>query len=201
MFWIVIIAFVLFVMEELRLVRLKRHVGFLSSLTQIDSVTGVLDRKAFVQQADREFRRSYRLRRPVTVAFLDVNDFGAVNAQHGAVIGDALLRVVAEAVSGAIRASDLVARVGGDEFAVIMPDTEDPSESVVAKLRDAVLTATRYKGCPLTLSVGVVTCHDRPASPDAVLAMAERLAYGDVLESGASAPHQGIRSGRALAHA
>ena len=193
MVWIVVIAAAVIAMEEWRTRRLKRLLDILSRLAQTDPLTGVLNRNGFVELADREFRRARRSGRPVTVAVLDVNDFGAVNTQHGRIIGDALLRVVAEAAQDAVRASDVVARVSGDEFAVLMPETGDAAwTGAVTKVRDAVWTATRYKGCPLTLSAGAVTCHENVATPDEILAMAEELMTNDEPTRGAGTPHQNV---------
>src|SRR2546428_13462568 len=69
-------------------------------------------------------RGSRRYGRPLALIYLDLDDFKAVNDAHGHATGDAVLRLVADAIQGAVRQADLVGRLGGDEFAVLMPETE-----------------------------------------------------------------------------
>lgn len=99
----------------------------LTSLALFDSLTGALNRPAFHQQAEKEFARSRRYYRPLSVIMLDIDHFKQVNDRYGHSAGDQVLQIFAEACQEVIRSTDLMGRVGGEEFAILLPDT--PSRS------------------------------------------------------------------------
>jgi len=88
----------------------------------IDPLTGIASRRAFEVAARREFSRADRTKEPVGMLFLDLDNFKPINDTYGHDKGDAILRKVASVLSQSVREGDLVARVGGDEFAVLLPN-------------------------------------------------------------------------------
>lgn len=104
-----------------------------------DSLTGLANRRNFLDRMAAEMARSHRLGRPLTVALADLDEFKAINDTYGHSIGDAALIRMAEVLVGGMRASDLVARFGGDEFVLLFPDT---STTVVERILDR-LAATK----------------------------------------------------------
>ena len=103
---------------------LAATVGELTERARVDSLTGLLNRRALIERAALEFARSRRSGTPVAMLLIDVDDFKSLNDRHGHVAGDHALRRVAHAISGETREIDAVARLGGDEFAVLLPGAD-----------------------------------------------------------------------------
>ena len=103
---------------------------------RMDALTGVANRRAFQEVAEREFQRARRYARPLSVLVFDIDLFKQVNDTHGHAAGDAVIRAVAETVRKAVREVDVVARTGGEEFAVLLPDVH---------AQEAVVTAERLR--------------------------------------------------------
>lgn len=121
-----------------------------------DELTGLANRRWFLKALDTEVARAERSGSPLSVAVLDLDRFKAINDRHGHAGGDAVLRGFAEIASAAMRAGDLVARLGGEEFAVLMPDT-DPGQAAHAceRLRAAIAEAQFRdpEGTPISATV------------------------------------------------
>ncbi len=97
--------------------------GRLRELATVDSLTGVLNRRAFLDHADSEWVRHQRHKNPLSCLMLDVDGFKKVNDTFGHAAGDALLQHIGALLRASLRATDLPARLGGDEFCALMPET------------------------------------------------------------------------------
>lgn len=142
-----------------------------------DALTGLLNRRSFVAAAGSEVDRATRYGSHFTVIFLDLDNFKGLNDTLGHAIGDAALQATARALVGATRTTDIVARMGGDEFAVIFPEIDfDAADLAAHKLFDAVNRAlAQYP--PVGVSVGVAW-FDVPNGPlSAMLKTADDLMY------------------------
>ncbi|HRI52198.1 MAG TPA: GGDEF domain-containing protein [Pseudomonadota bacterium] len=108
-------------------------------LALTDPLTGASNRRFFVEFAQREIERLRRYGLPFSLCYLDLDNFKDVNDQYGHSTGDDLLRQLVQALASQVRASDLVARMGGDEFALLLPQTDAAGAlAAVSKLRDAI---------------------------------------------------------------
>ena len=96
----------------------------LTRLAYVDSLTGVANRARFLALAEREVARAQRYARPLSLLVLDVDHFKRINDSFGHLAGDAALRELGRALSASVRASDLVGRLGGEEFGVVLPETD-----------------------------------------------------------------------------
>jgi diguanylate cyclase (GGDEF)-like protein len=105
-----------------RIVELEARLAQASSHDAVSD--GLLTLRAFRAQSEIDVKRAIRYRHPLAVALIDIDQFRGLNLRHGYVAGDALLAAVGEAILGSIRAHDLACRVGGDEFAVLLPETD-----------------------------------------------------------------------------
>jgi diguanylate cyclase (GGDEF)-like protein len=149
----------------------------LVDLAMHDPLTHVLNARAFAEQLAQELERNRRYNRPLAVLYLDLDDFKAVNDTHGHQTGDAVLRLVADAIRRAVRQADLVGRLGGDEFAVLMPETDGPEADAVGQ-RLAAELAKAFRGSPtVTASIGVVSCTVTKADTDDILRSADQAMY------------------------
>ncbi len=147
-------------------------------LERIDSRTGVPNLRAFYDHAAAEISRAQRYPHPFSVACMDLDEFKLVNFRLGHEAGDAVLRSVARALTGVLRASDMVARIGGDQFVVLLPEAgAAPARLTVEKLRTALSDVVPAHGWRITASIGVATFLVPPESVDALLAAADRLMY------------------------
>jgi diguanylate cyclase (GGDEF)-like protein len=144
-----------------------------------DALTGVLNRRAFLNAAERERLRARREQTPITFAYLDLDGFKAMNDRLGHAVGDEILSGFAETVIRSIRGSDIVARIGGDEFAILLPDT-DARNAVVVVNRIRAALAQECGDCPergVTASIGLATYHEPADTVEEMVAEADRLMY------------------------
>ena len=154
----------------------------LAKLATVDALTGLANRRQFDFLLQREWRRATRLRASLSLLLIDADHFKAVNDRFGHVIGDQVLRLLADVIQQSIRRpGDIAARYGGEEFAVILPDTTlEGAKAIAGIIQDklaAAQGATQYGKPRVTVSVGVAT-----ATP----------AAGDTAESFVTAADQGL---------
>jgi diguanylate cyclase (GGDEF)-like protein len=125
-------------------------------LAELDSLTGLHNRRLFYEFLGREIARAHRYERYVSVIVFDLDDFKRINDRIGHLEGDAVLVEVAERVRSAVRATDIPCRVGGDEFAVILPESSrDDAESLADRIAVAIRSQKISKAGSLKISAGV----------------------------------------------
>ncbi len=148
-------------------------------LARTDALTQIANRRAFIEAASLELERARRHGRPLTLAYVDCDDFKRVNDRLGHAEGDALLVTVAQTLRGATRAVDAVARLGGDEFGLILPETDaDMAAALLARLRTTLLEAVaRHGGWQVGFSIGAAVFLRAPADVDELMARADELMY------------------------
>jgi diguanylate cyclase (GGDEF)-like protein len=156
---------------------IRRTQAQLHDLAIHDPLTRVFNARAFSERLAGELKRSRRYGRPLSLLYLDLDDFKRVNDTHGHQTGDAVLRLVAEAIRHEVRQADLVGRLGGDEFAVLLPETDAAlAQAAAARLTEGLRTA--FEGNPaVTASIGVVSCTGADKSVDDVLRSADQAMY------------------------
>jgi diguanylate cyclase (GGDEF)-like protein len=136
-----------------------RQADRLIELSTTDGLTGLLNVRGFRERFHQEFARACRLRQPLSVLVIDLDGLKRINDHHGHEIGDCALRAVADTMRDSLRATDIGARVGGDEFTLLAPDTTDTAavtlaERIRTRATDAQSELARLAA---SLSVGVVT--------------------------------------------
>lgn len=153
----------------------------LQEVALTDALTGFPNRRYAIERVQQEWQVSSRNRRPLSTMVIDVDMFKMYNDTHGHDIGDAVLKQVAGAVKGALRAQDVVARTGGDEFLVICPDTGlDAALACAERVRFAVESAPllfdgRLLGA--SVSIGVATRDNVMKEPDSLIKRADQALY------------------------
>ena len=147
-----------------RLVERERH------LSRQDSVSGVVNSLGFREAAGWEVSRARRWPQVVSLIYLDVDDFKAVNDQQGHARGDEVLRIIGRAMKQSLRESDVVARVGGDEFAALMPGTdEEGCRAATSRVHLAITRDLAEAGFAVTASVGATTFPSAPETVDELI--------------------------------
>jgi len=158
--------------------RLRWHLDFERHISRTDALTGIGNPRAFEEVAARELARLQRRPSPLSVVFFDLDDFKSVNDVRGHAAGNDLLRAIGEALRTAVRGSDFPARVGGDEFALLLPETDaETCRTVVERLRARLQEAVTAAGFATTYSIGAVTFLDPPPGSDQLLAASDRAMY------------------------
>jgi diguanylate cyclase (GGDEF)-like protein len=143
-----------------------------------DALTGSFNRRAFTELAERELHRARRLRQPLTLIYLDVDNFKTVNDSFGHSGGDDLLRTIARTIMDGTRVTDIVSRLGGDEFVVLIPDAgAEAARTVVLKLKAQLMAVVRARDWPVTFSIGALTVDDPSASVAELVRQADALMY------------------------
>lgn len=124
-----------------------------------DELTGVANRRPFERALAREWARAVRYNRPLSLLFMDVDDFGMVNKAYGHLMGDQALRVISRQIRQTVRNTDIVARWGGEEFVILLPDTTvDQAVITAERIRRVVESAPvrdRDRMISVTVSMGV----------------------------------------------
>jgi diguanylate cyclase (GGDEF)-like protein len=158
---------------------LQGSVEELSRRARVDSLTGALNRRALAERAAVEFARARRSHTPTSVLQIDVDRFKALNDSFGHPVGDDVLTRIAVALSEVTRPTDDVARVGGDEFVVLLPDTSASEANTIAeRLRAAVEYDLNLAGIHAPLSMGAATAPGPPTVTfDALWAAADAAMY------------------------
>lgn len=145
---------------------------------QHDYLTEIFNKRLFHETANRELARCRRTHKPITIGYVDCDDFKQVNDHHGHEMGDKLLKSVANTIRENLRATDVVARMGGDEFAILLPGTDyEGSAEVFHKVRRQILEASDKSVVPITISMGAVTFQTSPESVNTMLSKADELMY------------------------
>ena len=145
---------------------------------RLDSLTGAVNRRHFLEVLAVEIARSKRAQQPFTVAYLDCDDFKQVNDTRGHGEGDVLLRTAVETLKQNLRVIDTVARVGGDEFVVLLPSTSSEEAAfTMERLRADLNRVMAANSWAAGFSIGVGTFEGGERSPDDVIACCDVLMY------------------------
>jgi diguanylate cyclase (GGDEF)-like protein len=125
-------------------------------MADLDALTSLHNRRYFHETLDREVARAHRYDRRLALILLDLDDFKAINDRVGHLAGDAVLAEIAERVREVVRSADIPCRVGGDEFAVILPESAlEDADQLYARLRAAVAARPTTNAGTLTVSAGM----------------------------------------------
>jgi diguanylate cyclase (GGDEF)-like protein len=148
----------------------------------VDDVTGAYNARYLFAALEHEVRRADRYGSKLSVVFIDIDRFKLVNDQHGHLVGSRTLRALAEVLGNCIRQVDTLARYGGDEFTILMADTDhETGGSVAERIRASVaranFEASRGKTLQITVSVGIATFPEHGETAEALLDASDKAMY------------------------
>lgn len=169
--------------------KLGETLGELRRLATRDQLTGLLNRREFERLLQQGIEEVGRTHQPFAIILADIDHFKRVNDEHGHPAGDAVLREIANRLTTAVREGDQVARIGGEEFAIIAPGANrgtafEIAERVAAAIRKTPVPAGEGLALPMSLSLGVAVFPE------------DRLPTGDVVAAADKALYQAKESGR-----
>jgi diguanylate cyclase (GGDEF)-like protein len=160
---------------------LVRGVDEMADLAMKDALTGIPNRRYFMMRLDSEWKRYRRYGRPLSLLTLDIDHFKSINDRFGHDVGDETIIAVARLCQAKIRDSDVAARIGGEEFAILLLETDFVEARVVAeRLRAAVAErpiACRNQEIAVTVSVGAAPADEMTAEPAELMKRADEALY------------------------
>jgi diguanylate cyclase (GGDEF)-like protein len=161
--------------------RSEQRTSDLKTLAAIDALTGLYNRRQFEALARAELARCQRYLRPLSLLMLDIDHFKNVNDRFGHAAGDQVLKAVATIIASAKRDSDIVARIGGEEFAVLLPESnKEAARAFAERICELVRTCSAHVGgeeLALTMSIGGADATMRTSGIEALLRDADQALY------------------------
>ncbi|WP_224981983.1 GGDEF domain-containing protein [Geomonas agri] len=160
------------------LARIRVLLDASAALCRTDPLTGAYNRRAFLEMVEYELARQQRGCCVSSLAYLDLDNFKAVNDTMGHAAGDELLKAVVDCIRANLRATDIFARMGGDEFCILLPRcNEDGARNAMAKLRAQVMAVVEENRWAVSLSIGVITIGDPACGAEDIIRKADELMY------------------------
>jgi diguanylate cyclase (GGDEF)-like protein len=150
-------------------------------LATTDSLTGVANRRHFIEQLEMELAHVIRFGRPAAFLMVDIDHFKSVNDTYGHATGDAVLRHFTELAKQRLRRVDLLGRLGGEEFGILLPGTDSTGAVLFAeRFRRYVADTPAQSGdgpIPFTISIGIAMFNSRDVAADSIMARADMALY------------------------
>ena len=148
----------------------------------VDYLTGIYNRRHFMERAEQELSRAHRYAKPLSMLMLDIDHFKQINDRHGHKVGDTVLKAVADLSQATFRDVDIVGRLGGEEFAALLPETDQPAALEAAERLRATIANARIPlpGAPpvsFSVSIGVSSMDSPEDNIDALLQRADKALY------------------------
>ena len=167
-------------------------------LSITDHLTGIPNRRYFHGLAAIEMNTSRRYQHPFTVVYIDIDNFKTVNDTLGHSAGDTLLQLVSKTIRDSIRTADVVARIGGDEFALLLTETgSEAAHSAIQNVRKS-LEDVIQSIWPVTFSIGMATFIEAPDSVDEMILRVDQLMYSVKYAGKNELRHEVIASGNVV---
>jgi diguanylate cyclase (GGDEF)-like protein len=177
-YWNSAIRMGLFLITVQLLIQLKASLNSEKELSRTDNLTGAMNKRGFNEVAGKMFELAARHIRPTTIAYIDLDNFKKVNDEFGHFEGDKVLQTVGDILLKSVRRSDVVGRLGGDEFSIILPETNEiGAKSTFTKLKSDLALAMKEHNWPIGFSIGVVSFDLPPARLDEAIRSADELMY------------------------
>lgn len=178
LYWNTFVRMGFYVIVVFSLSRIRSSLYREHMFSRRDSLTGVLNSRGFFEKAAEELTLSQKTGRPISVVFMDCDNFKKINDRLGHVEGDRALKKIARMIQQNIRSRDIAARVGGDEFVILLPETEmAEARSMLERLKQALTLRMIEESWPVTFSIGLAVFIQPPETLTTLLQEADRQMY------------------------
>lgn len=176
--WNTAIRFAFFVIVTALLSSLKESLDREKALSRVDRLTGAVNGEFFYELMQAELERFIRYKHPFTLMYIDLDNFKMVNDQFGHSTGDTLLRQVITSIKEKTRKTDIVARMGGDEFAILLLETDSlTAQLVIPRIQQHLLNEMAKNKWSVTFSIGAITFTSAPKSTREIFKLADEQMY------------------------
>jgi diguanylate cyclase (GGDEF)-like protein len=176
--WAVASRFMFFFFTVWLMGRQRRSMDSIREMARTDSLTGAYNARTIFELLQKEMERSRRFHHPLSLVYLDIDDFKAINDSLGHQTGNSVLSSIATTLKESVRRMDVVARLGGDEFSVLMPETGEAAvRTTVERVQESLSRTLGTRGWPVTISIGAVTYHRMDCTADEIIRKADNLMY------------------------
>jgi len=177
-YWYTITRLIFFVAVTTLLARLKTALSAERIMSRRDFLTDVMNSRSFYELATVELERCRRHNGVLSVSYMDMDNLKAINDNFGHSKGDDVLRIVAGTIKENLRKTDIVARMGGDEFIILFPETEyKTADKAVKKIQNALKHKKSLRKFSISFSIGILTCESCPESIDKMIEIVDSLMY------------------------
>ena len=167
-----------FVLITILLVRIRSVLKMQQQMAETDGLTSLLNGRTFRDSTTKLLELCRRIKRPITLAYLDLDNFKQINDTLGHAEGDRVLQAVSSCLAQNVRSSDIVGRLGGDEFGMVLPDTnKNQARTVVEKMHLQLKKEIDGHGWPISFSIGVVSFALPPVTADEAIRAVDNLMY------------------------
>jgi len=172
--WNSLVRFSFFIIISYILYQFKKEKEF----ARLDHLTNIPNRFCFHESMNRELSRSERYGHPLTLVYMDVDNFKTINDTFGHETGDSLLITVSNTIMKNLRLTDSVSRLGGDEFAILLIETDEKEAPVILKkLKNELMYAMNKEGWPVSFSFGAVTFNQFNLKANEMLKIVDQSMY------------------------
>jgi diguanylate cyclase (GGDEF)-like protein len=176
--WVLLCSATLLALSGLFAAMKWRDAKKLTSRLQIDSLTGALSRVAVDSQVQLAFAAARKQAQPLSILLLDIDWFKLINDTHGHQAGDQTLIWLVERVRSAVRSNDVIGRLGGDEFLVILPDaSRNVAAATAARIAESICNPDKQAAFPATVSIGTATISALTGGAKELIALADESMY------------------------
>lgn len=177
-YWNAVIRMCFFLITVQIFSYLKIHFDIGKLQARTDDLTRLLNVRGFAEHAEKLFGVAARHNRHISLIYIDLDDFRKMNERFGKGEGDKLLQVVGVKIASSLRASDVAGRMGSDEFAIVLPETDESgARAMVDTFRPTLLQEMEKNHWPVSFSMGVVTFNSPRASLDDAIKIADSLMH------------------------
>jgi diguanylate cyclase (GGDEF)-like protein len=177
-FWNAVVRFGFFTVTAALIAKVRLQLEKEKLMARLDRLTETMNVRAFQEEVHKLLDIAARYERPTVMGYIDLDSFKSVNDTFGHAEGDNVLRTVASIMSRSVRGTDIVGRMGGDEFAVFLPETTSSGAAVVFEnLREKLLTEVKERVWPIGFSIGVAVFRTAPSSVNEAVRLADTLMY------------------------
>lgn len=154
----------------------------LSELSNTDALTGLLNRRSFIERSSAEFERSIRYNRPLSLMMIDIDFFKMVNDRYGHLAGDVVLQKVAIEITQQLRKNDIFCRWGGEEFILLIPESDNSngqflSEKIRQSIEQKIFELSSGETVKITISIGCTSIRENDNAVEVLIERADRALY------------------------